>query len=154
MEEGTNMKTDYRNLNARVSASVLKYLGDNYKTTHRGAVTAIEVWPAIRQDVLNSPNGRIFGVLSYDEVDFLIGAHRGHKIRPDEMASRRNLEAMLADAVEFGADEWHKLEFAMLIGTLRNMTHPELVVLREMIIHHITEDGDDDILATMISGGA
>jgi len=147
------MKNDYRNLNARVSASVLKYLKDNYKTIHSGAVTAIEVWPSIRQDVLENANDRIFGFMSYDEAEFLINAHRGHKLRPDEMASRRNFEAMLADAVEFGADEWRELDFPSLIGILREMTHPERVVLRELIIQHIASNGDDDILATMISGG-
>ena len=148
------MNKDYRNINARVGFSALEYLRGNYKTIHAGAVTAIEVWPAIRQDVLNNPDGRIFGVLSYDEVDFLIGAHRGHKLRPDEMASRRNLEAMLADAVEFGAEEWGKLDFPELIGKLRLMTHPERVVLRELIIQHIMDDGEDDVIATLISGGA
>jgi len=144
---------DYRNLNARVSATVLDYLKNNYKTIHTGAVTAIEVWPAIRQDVLSNPWGRIFGVLTYDEAEFLASAHRGHKLRPDEMASRRHLEAMLADAIEFGADTWDKIDFPDMIAKLRGMSHADRVVLRELVLDHVMQDDSDDVVATMISGG-
>ncbi len=144
------MKNERWNINARTSKKALDYLKANYKTAHAGAVTAIEIWPILRQGVLGNAERSIFGIMSYDDVLFIIRAHRGNKIRPADLASRRNLEAMLADTFDYGE---YVEDFPRLIESLRGLELLELIVLREMLVQHIESTADDDAICTLVSGG-
>ena len=118
------------NTTLRIESDAIGYYRDNYRTNHAGCVLAVESFPYLRDESMKILEGKF----TNEEVIYLEKAS-AKKLSPKDMASRRHWEAEIGDYFEKTIDD--SIDFANIIGKIRELSPLERFILRESIISGI-----------------